>query len=233
VTTTENLIESLAADARPVRRLWPPFALAGTWLVGFLILAMILTLFTNAWPAMIVRLEGARFAFEIAATFATGITAIIAAFYLSLPDRSRLWLVLPLPTLLGWLGSNGYECYGNWVVYSRHELQWGDTSKCFVFIVGISIPMAVALYLVVRRARPLDASRVMMAGGLGIAALAATLLQFYHPFDVTFVDLAVHMLAVLVVVVAMTASGAGLSRFRPYLIPAKCLPSGSRNSGGF
>ena len=49
---------------------------------------------------MLVRLEGTRFAVEMAATFLTGVFAVIAAFYVSLPDRSRFWLALPLPPLL-------------------------------------------------------------------------------------------------------------------------------------
>ena len=36
-------------------------------------------------------------------------------------------------------------------------------------------------------------------GGLGIAGLAAFVLQFFHPFDVTVIDLAVHLMAVLLV----------------------------------
>jgi hypothetical protein len=47
----------------------------------------------------------------------------------------------------------------------------------------------------------------MAVGGLGVAALSATALQFYHPFDVTVVDLAVHAIAVLIVVAAMVLGG--------------------------
>ncbi len=68
----------------------------------------------------------------------------------------------------------------------------------------MSIPVAVALYLALRRALPLEPLRVMAVGGLGVAALAAAALQFYHPFDVTIVDLAVHVTAVLIVVAAIT-----------------------------
>jgi uncharacterized membrane protein len=39
-------------------------------------------------------------------------------------------------------------------------------------------------------------------GGLGTAALAAFILQFFHPFAVTFVDLAFHLMAIAIVVSA-------------------------------
>ncbi len=53
-----------------------------------------------------------------------------------------------------------------------------------------------------RRAAPLTPVRVAAIAGLGIAAIAAFVLQFFHPFDVTFMDLAVHLVAVALVVAA-------------------------------
>ena len=40
-----------------------------------------------------------------------------------------------------------------------------------------------------------------------VAALAAFLLQFFHPFDVTFMDLSVHLVAVGIVVAVSTFAG--------------------------
>jgi hypothetical protein len=54
------------------------------------------------------------------------------------------------------------------------------------------------------RARPIEPVPVALTAGLGIAALAAFLLQFFHPFAVTFLDLATHLAAVLLVVGAAT-----------------------------
>jgi hypothetical protein len=41
---------------------------------------------------------------------------------------------------------------------------------------------------------------VALLGGLGTAAAAAFLLQFFHPFAVTFIDLAIHLLSIALVV---------------------------------
>ncbi len=164
---------------------------------------------------MVERLRLTRFAVEMTATFVTGIAAVIAAFYLSLPDRSRFWMVLPLPPLVLWLASSGYGCYENWIAEGPQGWRLGRSSDCFIFILTMSIPVGVALYLALRRALPLDPLRVMAVGGLGVAALAASGLQFYHPFDVTVVDLAVHVTAVLIVVACVTFSARwGLSRSR-------------------
>ena len=50
-----------------------------------------------------------RFAVEDAATLATGIAGVVAAFLLSVPDRSRSWLWLPFPFLLLWAGASGIQ----------------------------------------------------------------------------------------------------------------------------
>ncbi|HKF71361.1 MAG TPA: hypothetical protein VKB68_06405, partial [Stellaceae bacterium] len=70
---------------------------------------------------------------------------------------------------------------------------------------------------VLRRARPLAPVRVAAIGGLGVAAIAAFLLQFFHPFDVTTLDLSVHIVAIAIVIgrvplgeMVRTARGSGL-----------------------
>jgi hypothetical protein len=213
--TTPQLIDVLAADAKPVRRLRPPLARAGLWLGVLVAIVAAVTWATGSWPLMVERLRLTRFAVEMTATFLTGIAAVIAAFYLSLPDRSRFWMVVPLPPLVLWLASSGYGCYENWIAQGPQGWRLGRSSDCFIFILTMSIPVGIALYLALRRALPLDPLRVMAVAGLGVAALAATGLQFYHPFDVTIVDLAVHVTAVLIVVACVTFSARwSLSRSR-------------------
>jgi hypothetical protein len=64
----------------------------------------------------------------------------------------------------------------------------------------VSVPLALFLYVVLRRARPLQPLPVAVTAALGVAALAAFVLQFFHPFDSTVIDLTMHAAAVLVVV---------------------------------
>ena len=47
-------------------------------------------------------------------------------------------------------------------------------------------------------------------GGLGVAGIAAFLLQFFHPFDVTLLDLAIHAVAVGLVVGVSAVSARAL-----------------------
>lgn len=204
--TTEDLIGRLAAGAEPVRRLRGPCTRACLWIGGFAILAVAGILWFSDLPEAARRLEEPKLAVELLATLATGLLAVVAAFQLSLPDRSARWALLPLPALAVWLATSGHACYRYWVVRGSDGWKWGESAECFQFILGFGIPMAIALLLALRRAHPLNPERVAAVGGLGTAALAAFLLQFFHPFDVTFLDLAVHAVAVSIVVVASSAS---------------------------
>ena len=66
------------------------------------------------------------------------------------------------------------------------------------------MPLAVALFWMLRRARPIAPLPVAALGTLGVAATAAFVLEFFHPFDVTVIDLSAHLAAVgLVVLLGM------------------------------
>ena len=208
MTTTRDLIDSLARDAGPVRRLQSPLRRGFLFLVAIIGIVLAATLITNAWPGMILRLHDSRFAVEMIATALTGIAAILAAFCISIPGWSRFWMFLPLPPLAVWLGASGYGCYRNWFVYGADgSLALGRSADCFTFILAASIPTAVALFFALRQARPLNSIPVMAIGALGIAGLAAAALQFFHPFDVTATDLALHAAAVGLVVALATLIG--------------------------
>jgi len=80
----------------------------------------------------------------------------------------------------------------------------GESAHCFIFITAASVPLAIGLFWMLRRARPMGALTVAALGTLGVAATAAFVLQFFHPFDVTVIDLAFHLAAVGLVVLIGT-----------------------------
>ncbi len=188
----EDLIHRLAADARPVRRLRPPLLRAGLWLVGVAALCAVAIFGFADLQVFAERAANPRLVWELAGTVLTGVAAVIAAFHLSLPDRPHAWALLPAPPLALWIGSSGYSCYRHWIDIGPGGWELGDSADCFRFILGASIPLGIALYLALRRALPLTPLPVALVGGLGTAGIAAFVLQFFHPFDVTFMDLAVH-----------------------------------------
>jgi hypothetical protein len=199
------LIQELVAAGGPVRRLRPPLVRAGLWLLVVAALCAMAILLGSNLHLFAERVQDPKLALELAGTLATGIAAVIAAFYLSLPDRSRLWALLPLPFLALWIASSGYSCYRHWLTFGPDGWEVGESSECFAFILSASVPIGISLLVLLRRARPLSPVSVAAVGGLGTAGIAAFVLQFFHPFDVTFMDLGVHAVAVGLVVAAASA----------------------------
>jgi hypothetical protein len=195
--STEALIASLVRDARPVARLRPPLWRAGLWLGTVLAVgAAAIIGFANR-DAALMHAEDPAWFVELAGTLATGCFAVVAAFQLSLPNRSPRWALLPLPALAVWLAGSGAGCWRQWVARGAGgSLELGESLHCLAFILGVGLPLGGGLLWALRRSRPLAPLPVALTGALGAAALAAFLLQFFHPFAVTAMDLAVHAVAV-------------------------------------
>jgi hypothetical protein len=204
---TEQLIERLVASAEPVRPLRRPLIRATLWLsLTAAIGALIVLLFAHL-SVFEHRAHDPKLVFELCGTLMTGFAAVIASFYLSLPDRLPGWALLPIPPLVLWIASSGYSCYRHWITFGPDGWQLGDSAQCFRFILATSVPLGILLWLPLRRAHPMAPARVAVVGGLGVAALAAFLLQFFHPFDVTVMDLVAHLAAVAIVVAVASAFG--------------------------
>lgn len=200
VSSTDQLIEQLSEELRPVRRLPAPGVRALLWLAlcGALCAALILLF---AHPAMYLsRFAVPRIAVETIATGLTAIAATLAAFELSVPDRSPRWAWLPVPPFLVWLGASGLGCLQNGFSLGGPGALIGHSGHCFRFIVAVSVPLSLGLFWRLRRARPIDPLPVAALGTLATAASAAFLIQFFHNFDVTVIDLAFHLAAVGLIV---------------------------------
>lgn len=211
---TDRLIETLSSGLQPVRRLRPPASRALLWLlvVGFVALVLIAR-FAN-FAVVAERFAQPRVAVECLATALTGVTAIFSAFLLSVPGRSQRWAWLPLPPFLLWLAASGLGCLKNGLSLHGPGGFFGESFGCLAFIAGASVPLAGGLFWMLRHARPIAPFSVAALGTLGVAATAAFILQFFHPFDVTVIDLALHLAAVAIVM------GVGVILRRPLLAAA-------------
>lgn len=183
--STPALIDSLAADMTPIRRLRPPFLRAGLWLA---LAACILILFAVAHGLranLMERFQEPIFAVGITASLVTGILAAVASFMISLPDRSRLWLVLPLPALMVWISTIGYGCLTNWVEIGPRGIRAGDAVQCFATLVLTSLPLSLAMLIMLRYAAATRPLAVTMIGSLAVAGVTSTALSLFHELDAT------------------------------------------------
>lgn len=184
--TTPDLIEALAANATPVRRLRPPLARATGWLSIAAVILALLAISQGARPDLAQRLQEPIFVAGIAASLLTGVLAAVAAFLVSLPDRSRTWLLLPLPALVVWISTISYGCLTNWVdVATAGGLRMGEAARCFATLVLTSVPLSLLMFVMLRHAAPLRPTPVALTGSLAVAGLTASALSLFHAFDAT------------------------------------------------
>ena len=221
----DRLIGALAADLQPVRPLLPPALRTLLWLL--LVAAAAAGLATFADVAATWHRLSAVSDMWLAAlgSFATMATAAFAAFELSLPDRPRVWALLPLPAAVLWVGASGLGCMRGVLLSGTHVAAPGETLDCLLFIIGLSVPLAAALMVMLRRGCSLAPPLTAAMAGLASAAAAATLLNLFHPFDAAAADLLVHGIAVLAVVVAGRAVGSQMLQ-NSFAVPVTPGPDG-------
>ena len=183
--STPDLIDVLAANLAPVRRLRPPVTRAACWLLLVALLFALLALSQGVRPDLTQRLREPTFILSMSGALLTGVLAAVAAFMLSLPDRSRFCLLLPAPALVLWLSTIGYQCLTNWVSLEPNGIHLGETAQCFATLVLTSLPLSLAMLVMLRYAAPLRPIAVTLTGSLAVAAISATALSLFHELDAT------------------------------------------------
>ena len=181
--TTPDLIESLVARAKPVRRLRPPAARAALWLLLAAAIVSLLAISHGLRPDLGARLGQPLFVTGLAASLLTGVLAAVAAFIVSLPDRSRLWLLLPAPALALWVSTIGYGCLTGWVGIRPDSVTLGEAADCFATLVLTSVPLWLAMLLMLRHVALLRSATAAVAASLAVAAIASTALALFHDLD--------------------------------------------------
>jgi hypothetical protein len=185
VITTPELIELLASRAKPVKRLRPPLLRAAFWLVLAALIFGLLAAAHGTRTDLAQQLVRPEFALGLAASLLTGVLAGVAAFFLSLPDRSRAWGLLPVPTLVLWISTVSYGCLTHWVDVGPDGMRMGEAARCFATLLVTSLPLSLGLFVMLRHAAWLRPTAVTLTGGLAVAAMAASALSLFHNIDAT------------------------------------------------
>ena len=185
MTSTSDVIDSLVADAKPVRRLQPPAMRALCWLTFAALMLALVAVGQGVRPDFMLKLRQPVFAASVGGALTTGVLAAMASFIASVPGRSQRWLLLPVPALAVWISTIGYGCLTSWVSIGSEGLSLGETARCFATLAVTGIPLSLAMLIMLRYVARLSPAPVAMTGSLAVAAMTAVALSLFHPLDAT------------------------------------------------
>ena len=210
---SEDLIAALASQAAPVRRLRPP-----AWrTAGLVTLAGAIVALSVAWhglrPDLAEKMSEPLYLLEWLASLATALGAFLAAFHLSLPDRSPRWLAAALVPAAIWLSAIGIGCLADFTEHGAHAFAWGVSLPCFRYITEMGIPLTLVVLVMIRHAAPIRPIPATLCAGLGAAALSAAGLSLFHDLEASWLVLIWHGSALITVLALAGLGGLVLRRF--------------------
>jgi hypothetical protein len=209
----EQLIADLTADLQPVHRLPAPFWRAVTWIgIALLVNATAVILHGGVRSDLMPLLKTPNYVLLLIATVLTGILAAVAVFLISIPGRSRYWSILPIPGVVFWFCTAGYGCFTDWLRMGPAGLRFGHSVDCFIWIVAISLPLSLILFVMVRHAAWIRPGPTLILGMLSTAAFAATGLSLLHDIDTSMMIMVWHGGAVMLL---LGLSALGIPLFKP------------------
>lgn len=199
MAATEQLIETLTSNLQPVKPLRKPWLRAVLWCdFATLVIAVIAAVGGSA-ADLAHAVKEAGFLIPLVGSWLTGVTAAFAAFHVSLPDRSRRWVWLPVLPILLWGTGFAVSCLTNWdnVLASLALL---PESACLLTIVLTSAALIAVLLPMLRRMRTLRPRLTAWLGCLAVAGFADTAHLLVHTEQDSLLALTVNLVPAMVLV---------------------------------
>lgn len=199
MAATEQLIESLAGNLQPVRPLRKPGLRAALWSGFATVVIAVIAAVGGSRADLAHALDEATFLVPLIGSWLTGVTAAVAAFQVSLPDRSRHWLWLPVVPILLWGTGFAVSCLSNPgdIVGSLALL---PESACLATIVLTSAALIVVFLPMLRRVKTLRPRLTAWLGCLAVAGFADTAHLLVHTEQDSLLALTVNLVPALVLV---------------------------------
>jgi hypothetical protein len=221
VSKTSDLIDSLVDSATPVRRPAPPLLRTCIWLALAAFILALLCVAHGVRPDLPMRLRQPIFVFSMVGALATAVLAAFASFKLNLPESPRWWVLLPLPGFAMWVSTIGYGCLTDWISMNPNGIQLGEAARCFATLVMTSVPLSIAMAIMLRFAAPLRPTIVSAAAGLAIAAMTSFALSLLHNLDASI------MILIWNLGIAALIAGMASALGRPLLawVAARIMPA--------
>lgn len=209
---TEDLIVSLTAGAKAVKPLRPP-----AWRAAGLLALAVAIVGVSVWshglrPDLAEKFRDPLYVLEWLASIATAIGAFLAAFHLSIADRSHRWLFAAVVPAGLWLATIGGGCLQDFFDQGSAAFAWGVSMTCFRYITEMGIPLMLVVLVMNRHAGPIRPIATTLCAGLGAAALSAAGLTLFHGLHASWLVLIWHGGALLTVMALSLVGGLLLRR---------------------
>jgi hypothetical protein len=89
-----------------------------------------------------------------------------------------------LPLAL-WFSTVGYGCFTDWISIGPDGIHMGEAVQCLATLLMTSVPLSIAIVIMLRYAALLRPSEVSVMAGLAVAAMTAFALSLFHSLDAT------------------------------------------------
>lgn len=199
MTDTERLIEQLAARARPVRRLAPPWRRTATWLLLAAAVVALVAAGHGLRADLVEAMADPAARVEWLASLLVGALAAHAAFVVSLPGRRLRWAWLPAPAAALWLAGLGWGCLRDHARLGQAALAFDPgVAECAWTISLVSLPLGLVMLLMVRHAGVVRPAATAALAALAAAALASAGVGLLHEGETMLMTLLWHAGAVAV-----------------------------------
>lgn len=208
MTDTRALIDQLAARAGVARPLLSPMKRTVAWIAVALVLIMVMVasigLRAHLRTALLEPAEGIGWIGSVL----TGIFAAYAAFQISVPGRSPSWAWLPVLPMALWLTGIGIGCLNDFAEQGAAAFAFETHSgECARAILLMSLPLTLAMVIMVRHAGVVRPAPTAMLAALSAAALSSAGVSLVHAGENALMVLVWHFGAVLALSLLSVALG--------------------------
>ncbi len=204
---TEQMIQGLARDARPVRPLHGPHIRAALWLIISLSYITAILILMPAGHNILAQFSNQAFAIEQAATLSTAIAAAIAAFITIIPGRSPRWAALPLFPVSIWLASLAPACMLEFSQIGLQAFMTPHSLWCVPVMAVFGAVPAIAMIVMIRRGAPMTPHLSAALGGLAAAGIGNLGVRLVHPEDVSVMLIVWHIGGVMALSALAASAG--------------------------
>jgi hypothetical protein len=207
--TTQDIIDALSTNLSPVRRQAPPIIRMCLWLALAALVIGLLAISRGARPNLFERASELPFQLEVIGALLTGTLAAFSAFISGIPGRSQWWMALPVPAFILWMAVVGQQCLSGWIEMGSEGMSLGESAECLATVGLVSLPLSLALVLMLRHAVVMRPLGTYVLGSLAVSGIVGAAMTLLHALDAS-VMIVLFNVATTLVIVSVAALAAKL-----------------------